>query len=186
SMAAFDVAKEKMRRNPRKIEVIEEIKDFLGKRTKKKDDIMEKFKQYMELSPRVGMMWTKDALARLAKMPPFAQTLARPAVEEFAKREREKIVDTRVLDRALESFGPAAMAAMSGAGTGAPVDRKEIERELSMPWDGAAIERLSRMPIALARAMVVRRVEEAAKRGGLRSITIEFFLSHRFAYEDDR
>ena len=43
TMDAFDVAKDKMRKSPRKVEVIEEIEDFLSMRTEKKDDIVEKF-----------------------------------------------------------------------------------------------------------------------------------------------
>ncbi|MGH9389504.1 MAG: PCP reductase family protein, partial [Vicinamibacteria bacterium] len=111
--------------------------------------------------------------------------LARPAVEEFAKREREKIVDSRVLDRALESFGPAALASMGGIGAETRTDPAEIERELSLPWDPAAVARLARMPIALARGMVIRRVEEAARREGVPSVTLEFFLAHRFAYGEE-
>ena len=44
TMDAFDVAKDKMRKSPRKVEVIEEIEDFLSMRTEKKDDIVERFK----------------------------------------------------------------------------------------------------------------------------------------------
>ncbi len=36
TMDAFEVAKEKMRQSPRKVEVIEEIEDFLSMRTEKK------------------------------------------------------------------------------------------------------------------------------------------------------
>ena len=41
TMDSFEVAKEKMRQSPRKVEVIEEIEDFLSMRTEKKDDIVE-------------------------------------------------------------------------------------------------------------------------------------------------
>ena len=47
SMGAFEEAKIKMKESPRKVEVIEEIEDFLAMRTEKKDDIIEKFKNYM-------------------------------------------------------------------------------------------------------------------------------------------
>jgi hypothetical protein len=42
SMGAFDVAKQKMVESPRKVEVIEEIQDFLAMRTEKKEDIVDK------------------------------------------------------------------------------------------------------------------------------------------------
>ena len=71
TMDSFEVAKEKMRQSPRKVEVIEEIEDFLAMRTEKKDDIVEKFKNYMEVTPASGMPWSKEALAKMEKVPPF-------------------------------------------------------------------------------------------------------------------
>ena len=49
SMGAFDEAKKKMKESPRKVEVIEEIQDFLALRTEKKDDIIDKFKNFIKL-----------------------------------------------------------------------------------------------------------------------------------------
>ena len=46
SMDAFEVAKAKMKKLPRKLEVIEEIKAFLGARTEKNDMVLAKFQRY--------------------------------------------------------------------------------------------------------------------------------------------
>jgi hypothetical protein len=54
-MDAFEVAKEKMQKNARKVEVIEEIKEFLEQRTEKNELILEKFKRYMETVPEQGL-----------------------------------------------------------------------------------------------------------------------------------
>ena len=76
---AFEVAKKRMRRNVRKIEVIEQIQDFLAKRTSKKKGIMEKFKRYLEIVPEAGIPWTEEVLQRLERMPGFARPMAKKA-----------------------------------------------------------------------------------------------------------
>ena len=67
---------EKLRKSPRKVEVIEEIEDFLSMRTEKKEDIVEKFKSYMEVTPTSGIPWSKEAKEKMEKVPPFVLGMA--------------------------------------------------------------------------------------------------------------
>ena len=85
TMDSFEVAKEKMRQSPRKVEVIEEIEDFLAMRTEKKDDIVEKFKNYMDVAPSSGMPWSKEAMAKMEKVPPFVLGMAKQTIEARAR-----------------------------------------------------------------------------------------------------
>ena len=78
SMDAFEVAKAKMRKLPRKVEVIEQIKAFLSERTEKNEMVLAKFRRYVETMPDRGLPWTEEALARLQRAPAFVQELARP------------------------------------------------------------------------------------------------------------
>ena len=71
SLDAFEVAKAKMRKLPRKVAVIEEIKAFLGARTRKNEMILARFQRYLEMVPQRGLPWTEEALARLERgVPP--------------------------------------------------------------------------------------------------------------------
>ncbi len=54
SMDAFEVAKTRMRRLPRKVAVIEEIKAFLAERTRKNEMILSKFQRYLAGARRRG------------------------------------------------------------------------------------------------------------------------------------
>jgi len=54
SMDAFEVAKAKMRRLPRKVAVIEEIKAFLAERTQKNEMVLAKFQRYLAGARRRG------------------------------------------------------------------------------------------------------------------------------------
>ena len=67
SMDAFEVAKVKMRKLPRKVEVIEQIKAFLSERTEKNEMVLAKFRRYVETMPDRGLPWTEEALARLQR-----------------------------------------------------------------------------------------------------------------------
>jgi hypothetical protein len=86
SMDAFEVAKAKMRRLPRKVAVIEEIKAFLGERTQKNEMVLAKFQRYLEMIPGRGLPWTEEALAQLERAPAFVRTLARQTIEAEARR----------------------------------------------------------------------------------------------------
>ena len=92
SMDAFEVAKAKMRKLPHKVEVIEEIKAFLGERTQKNEMVLAKFQRYLEMIPGRGLPWTEEALARLERAPAFVRALARRAIEAEARRRGEKVV----------------------------------------------------------------------------------------------
>lgn len=62
---AFDEAKRRMHKVPRKLDVIDVIREFLGQRTEKNEEIAEKFRKYMAVAPARGIAWTPDALAWL-------------------------------------------------------------------------------------------------------------------------
>ena len=69
SMGAFDVAKAKMRRLPKKLEVIDEIRAFLAERTERNAMVLTRFQRYLETIPARGVPWTEEALARIQRVP---------------------------------------------------------------------------------------------------------------------
>lgn len=55
SMHTFEVANQRMRKLPRKVEVIEQITAFLGERVQKNGAIIDKFKKYLQTVPKKGL-----------------------------------------------------------------------------------------------------------------------------------
>ena len=161
SMAAFEVAKAKMRKLPRKVEVIEEIKTFLGARVEKNEMILAKFARYLQTIPERGLPWTEEALARIERAPAFVQGIALIAIEDEARRRKEPIVTPEAVER--------VMGHTSAAPSHLPDTQRSPEpfHGLSMLWDSAAEERLRRIPITAVRATVMRKVEAYARTQGL-------------------
>lgn len=93
SMDAFEVAKQKMRKLPRKVEVIEQIKAFSGERTQRNDMIIAKFARYLQMMPKKGLPWTEEALVLIQKVPPFIREMAKQAIEGEARRRKEAVSD---------------------------------------------------------------------------------------------
>ena len=178
-LEAFDVAKDKMKRNARKVEVIGQIQDFLAQRTDKNKDIIEKFKRYLAIVPEAGIPWTEEALERLERMPDFARVMAKKAIEEEAKKQKQVVISPFFLDRVLKELLPKAMASM---GTPAEAVGAEAtgELELSLPWDMEPLERVRRIPIPSIRQRVIMRVENYAKEQGADRVTIKIFTTARF------
>jgi len=162
SMAAFEVAKAKMRKLPHKVQVIEEIKAFLDARVEKNEMILAKFSQYLQMIPERGLPWTEEALALVQRAPAFVQGIARTAIEEEARRRKEPVVTPEAVEHVM---GLAAAAVPSPT----PETPRPAEplHDLTMPWESAAEERLSRIPIPAVRAMVIRKVEAHARGRGL-------------------
>jgi len=166
TLEAFDVAKAKMRKLPRKVEVIEEIQHFLGERTEKNQAILAKFQRYLELIPERGLPWTEEALARLERAPAFVRGLARQTIEAEARRRAEKVVTPEVVEQALGSIrvrGPGGDE-QQGPRSDAPLDG------VSMLWTAEAEERLRRIPIPPIRRLVAQQVEALARERGLQVV----------------
>ena len=159
SMAAFEVAKAKMRKLPHKVEVIEEIRAFLDARVEKNEMILAKFGRYLQMIPERGLPWTEEALARVQRAPAFVQGIARSAIEEEARRRKEPVVTPEAVERVMGSI--AAGAAPSAA----PQAERSAEplHGVTMLWESAAEERLRHIPIPAVRAMVIRKVEAYAR-----------------------
>jgi len=96
SMEAFEVAKAKMRKLPRKVAVIDEIKAFLAARTEKNEMILSKFQRYLEGAAVEGltMLWSAEAEERLRRIPIRAiRRMVIQRVEAHARQQRLTVVD---------------------------------------------------------------------------------------------
>ncbi len=190
SMGAFDQAKEKMKESPRKVEVIEEIQDFLAMRTEKKDDIIEKFKNYMDVAPTMGMPWSKEALAKMEKVPPFVLGMAKQTIEGRARERGDKMITPDMIEEVFTNIMPAsAKEAMGMEVTEEDLKRdeqlekeKEAAPQLGMEWHPEALEKVRRIPIAFIRDMAIKRIEQEVIKEGKDLVTPELFQKHRFSF----
>lgn len=190
SMGAFDVAKQKMAESPRKVEVIEEIQDFLALRTEKKEDIVDKFKNYMETAPKSGMPWTQDAMEKMEKVPPFVLGMAKQTIEARARQRGDKMVTPDIIDEVFTNVMPAsAKEAMGMEVTEEDKQRdveyenmQEDEPEMSLAWDDDAKKKVMRIPIPFIREMAVKRIEQEVSKEGAERVTMELFEKHRFSF----
>lgn len=190
SMGAFDEAKDKMKESPRKVEVIEEIQDFLALRTEKKDDIIEKFKNYMDVAPTSGMPWSKEAIEKMEKVPPFVLGMAKQTIEGRARERGDKMITPDMIEEVFTNIMPAsAKEAMGMEVTEEDYKRdeekaKEPEQapELKLHWEDDALDKVKRIPIAFIRNMAIKRIEQEVAKEGKAVVTEELFQKYRFTF----
>ncbi len=190
SMGAFDEAKEKMKESPRKIEVIEEIQDFLALRTDKKDDIIDKFKNYMDVAPTSGMPWSKEAIAKMEKVPPFVLGMAKQTIEARARERGDKMITPDMIEEVFNNIMPAsAKEAMGMEVTEEDLKRdeeaaKEPEQapDLQLVWTDEALNHVKRIPISFIRNMAIKRIEQEVIKEGKTEVTEELFQKYRFTF----
>ena len=190
SMGAFDEAKKKMKESPRKIEVIEEIEDFLAMRTEKKEDIIDKFSNYMDVAPTMGMTWNKEALAKMEKVPAFVRGMAKQTIEARARQTGDKMVTANIIDEVFTNIMPASAKKAMGMEVTKEDEQRDVdyensmdeEPELTLKWQPEALAKVSRIPIPFVRAMAIQRIEQEVKKEGTNEVTIDMFLKHRFTF----
>tara|TARA_B100000686_G_scaffold353862_1_gene461176 strand:- start:3011 stop:3835 length:825 start_codon:yes stop_codon:yes gene_type:complete len=190
SMGAFDQAKKKMKESPRKVEVIEEIEDFLEQRTEKKEDIVERFRVYMDVAPTSGMTWNKEALAKLEKVPPFVQGMAKQTVEARARERGDKMVTPDIIDEVFTNVMPASAKKAMGMEVTTEDEQRDVDNaaakdetpNLTMNWSQDAIDKVKRIPIPFVRNMAVKRIEEEVQKSGHEEVTLELFMKFRFTF----
>jgi nucleotide-binding universal stress UspA family protein len=74
-----------------------------------------------------SLPWAPDAEVRILRVPPFAQGIARKAVEEFVLEQGGDIVTNRWLDEAIRKLLPTHMQLIMGIGTAEEIALAEIK-----------------------------------------------------------
>ncbi len=190
SMGAFEEAKKKMAESPRKVEVIEEIEDFLALRTEKKDDIIAKFKNYMDVAPTQGMPWNKEAIAKMEKVPAFVLGMAKQTIEARARQRGDKMVTAEIIAEVFTNIMPASAKEAMGmevteedkARDADYQDSMDEEPELNLFWEKDALAKVKRIPIPFIRNMAIKRIEQEVDKEGKTEVTLELFNKYRFTF----
>lgn len=190
SMGAFDVAKQKMAESSRKVEVIEEIEDFLALRTEKKEDIVDKFKNYMETAPTMGMPWSKEAMEKMEKVPPFVLGMAKQTIEGRARERGDKMVTPGIIEEVFTNIMPASAKEAMGMEVTEEDKQREMNEEnapqeepaFELKWDDDAKAKVMKIPIAFIRDMGVKRIEAEVKKENADTVTMELFDKYRFTF----
>lgn len=190
SMGAFEEAKKKMSASPRKLEVIEEIEDFLEQRTQKKDDIIQKFKTYMAIAPTQGMAWNKESLEKMEKVPPFVRGMAKQTIEAKARERGDKMVTPDIIEEVFTRIMPASAKEAMGMEITQEDKQRDIENEQTkneppktiLHWQPDALAKVQRIPIPFIRDMAVQRIEQQVKSEGADEVTLTLFEKYRFTF----
>jgi hypothetical protein len=144
-----------------------------------------------------GLEWDPLAAVRIQRVPPFAQAIARNAVEEWVQEQGGKVVTNGLLDRAIQSLLPTHMQLVMGIGQAEEIARAEVKAEEALAdrpvprcpmgsdreaarqrarngvtWSAEAWERLELVPL-IARPLARSTVERFAKQRELDHVTVQ-------------
>jgi nucleotide-binding universal stress UspA family protein len=87
---------------------------------------------WIEEDGQAGLPWAPDAEVRILRVPPFAQGIARRAVEEYVVEQGGDTVTTRSLDDAIRKLLPTHMQLIMGIGDAEEIARAELKAEEQM------------------------------------------------------
>lgn len=87
---------------------------------------------WIEEDGEASLPWAPDAEVRIQRVPPFAQGIARKAVEEFVIDGGGDIVTNPWLDKAIAKLLPTHMQLIMGIGTAEELARAEVKAEEQM------------------------------------------------------
>ncbi len=84
---------------------------------------------WLEEDGEEGIPWAPDAEVRIQRVPPFAQGIARRAVEEYTMEHGADLVTNKWLDEAIQKLLPTHMQLLMGLGDAEELARAEIKAE---------------------------------------------------------
>src|SRR5205807_6509644 len=87
---------------------------------------------WIEEDGKAGLPWAPDAEMRILRVPPFAQGIARRAVEEYVMERGADTVTNRWLDEAIGKLLPTHMQLIMGIGDAEEIARAEVKAEEQM------------------------------------------------------
>ncbi len=144
-----------------------------------------------------GLEWDPMAEVRIQRVPPFAQGIARNAVEEWTVENGGDVVTNEFLDRAITSLLPTHMQLVMGIGKAEEIARAEVKAEEALAdrpvpscpmgsdreaarararngitWQSDAWERLELVPL-IARPLARSTVERFAKESDIDHVTVQ-------------
>jgi nucleotide-binding universal stress UspA family protein len=87
---------------------------------------------WIEEDGAASIPWSPDAEVRILRVPPFAQGIARRAVEEFVIEQGGEIVTNPRLDEAIRKLLPTHMQLIMGIGTAEEIALAEVKAQEQM------------------------------------------------------
>jgi len=87
---------------------------------------------WIEEDGEAGLPWAPEAEVRILRVPPFAQGIARRAVEEYVMEAGGGTVTNRWLDEAIKKLLPTHMQLIMGIGDAEELARAELKAEEQM------------------------------------------------------
>ena len=87
---------------------------------------------WIEEDGEAGLPWAPEAEVRIQRVPPFAQGIARRAVEEYTMEHGGDIVTNQRLDNAIRKLLPTHMQLIMGIGDAEELARAEVKAEEQM------------------------------------------------------
>ena len=113
-----------------------------------------------------SLPWAPEAEVRILRVPPFAQGIARKAVEEYTLEQGGDIVTTARLDEAIRKLLPTHMQLIMGIGTAEEIVLAEIKAEEQLKKThvvGRDDDPLPAQPVVEVRCPVTGRVSTRAR-----------------------
>ena len=139
-----------------------------------------KFVPPLDEVARHTISWTKEAEARMERVPSFVKNMARMAILRYAQDKGHTVISTSIVDEAMNVLMPrAAMEAMSGGGMksdtgarhmpgmGAPGPSVDDERIL---WEEDALKELQKIEDLSVREQIRLRTEKLVRIKGVRRV----------------
>lgn len=130
--------------------------------TKEKFKLVENKAEFVTASSGRVLDWTLDALERLNITPEgFMRDMTKWRIEAFTRKHGSSEVTVDLIEKKYEQWGEGS---------------KKISRELE--WDDEAKEKVEKIPSAV-RGMVIKEVENEAKRSGASTVTSDILAKVR-------
>jgi hypothetical protein len=136
------------------------------------------------------MPWSKEAIAKMEKVPPFVLGMAKQTIEARARERGDKMITPDMIEEVFNNIMPASAKEAMGM----EVTEEDLKRDeqtanepeqapdLQLVWHDDALNHVKRIPIAFIRNMAINRIEQEVVKEGKTEVTEELFQKYRFTF----
>ncbi len=144
----------------------------------------------METAPTSGMPWSKEALEKMEKVPPFVLGMAEQRIEAHARQRGDKMVTPDIIAEVFTNIMPASAKEAMGMEVTEEDKQRDVDYENQMDdepefelfWHDDAKAKVMRIPIPFICDMAIKRIEAEIKKEGASEVSLELFDKYRCTF----
>ncbi len=136
------------------------------------------------------MPWSKEAIEKMEKVPPFVLGMAKQSIEGRARQRGDKMITPDNNEEVFNNVMPASAKEAMGMEVTEEDKQRDVDYDaqqdeapdFELTWHDDAKAKVMKIPIPFIREMAIKRIEAEVKKEDVTEVSMELFDKYRFSF----